>query len=70
MREKGFASRIVVQRSTEEETLHIVQFWRDSDIQPETNETGSNIKNGNAKASESFFTQVSRLSSWRRDNEQ
>ncbi|KAK1557406.1 hypothetical protein Q3G72_024141 [Acer saccharum] len=29
MREKGYASRIIVQRSTEEESLHIIKFWRD-----------------------------------------
>ncbi|GKV26849.1 hypothetical protein SLEP1_g36071 [Rubroshorea leprosula] len=33
MRERGFASRIVVQRSTEEESLHVIKFWRDFDIQ-------------------------------------
>lgn len=32
MREKGYTSRIVLQRSTEEESLHIIKFWRDSDI--------------------------------------
>ncbi|KAL8101469.1 uncharacterized protein LOC141684266 isoform X2 [Apium graveolens] len=70
MREKGYASRIVVQRSTEEETLHIVKFWRDSDIQLENNETKSKNRNGNTRGSESFFTQMSRLSFWKRDNEQ
>ena len=30
MRRKGFASRIVVQRYTEEESLHILKFWRDT----------------------------------------
>ncbi|KAI0503582.1 hypothetical protein KFK09_014516 [Dendrobium nobile] len=29
MREMGYASRIVVQRSTEEESLHIIKFWRE-----------------------------------------
>lgn len=28
MRRKGFASRIIVQRSTEEESLHVLKFWR------------------------------------------
>lgn len=28
MRRKGFASRIVVQRYTEEESLHVLKFWR------------------------------------------
>ncbi|KAL2337514.1 hypothetical protein Fmac_011960 [Flemingia macrophylla] len=31
MRKKGYASKIVVQRSTEEESLHIIKFWRDLD---------------------------------------
>lgn len=31
MRQKGYASRIVIQRSTEEESLHIIKFWRDLD---------------------------------------
>ena len=30
MRKKGFASRIVVQRYTEEESLHILKFWREA----------------------------------------
>ena len=33
MREKGYASRIVLQRSTDEESLHIIKFWRGSDIE-------------------------------------
>ncbi|KAF5179772.1 hemK methyltransferase family member [Thalictrum thalictroides] len=28
---KGYASRIVVQRSTEEESLHVIKFWRDAE---------------------------------------
>ncbi|KAL5547859.1 hypothetical protein UlMin_003090 [Ulmus minor] len=32
MREKGYASRIVLQRSTDEERLQIIKFWRDSDL--------------------------------------
>ncbi|KAF4378318.1 hypothetical protein G4B88_015889 [Cannabis sativa] len=31
MRQKGYASRIVLQRSTDEESLHIIKFWRESD---------------------------------------
>ncbi|XP_062078048.1 uncharacterized protein LOC133782710 [Humulus lupulus] len=33
MRQKGYASRIVLQRSTDEESLHIIKFWRESDKQ-------------------------------------
>lgn len=29
MREKGYGSRIIVQRSTEEESLHVIKFWRE-----------------------------------------
>ncbi|GMI80100.1 HemK methyltransferase [Hibiscus trionum] len=37
MMKKGYASRIVVQRSTEEESLHIIKFWRDIDIEVDAN---------------------------------
>lgn len=30
MQRKGFASRIVIQRYTEEESLHVLKFWRDA----------------------------------------
>lgn len=33
MKEKGYASRIIVQRLTEEENLQIIKFWRDFDSQ-------------------------------------
>ncbi|KAL5705852.1 peptide chain release factor N(5)-glutamine methyltransferase [Ranunculus cassubicifolius] len=32
MREKGYASRVVLRRSTEEESLSIIKFWRASDV--------------------------------------
>ncbi|XP_031504498.1 uncharacterized protein LOC116267078 [Nymphaea colorata] len=35
MRDKGYASRIVVQRSTEEERLHVLKFWRDAEAASE-----------------------------------
>ncbi|KAL3647604.1 hypothetical protein CASFOL_008572 [Castilleja foliolosa] len=38
MRKKGYASRIVLQRSTDEERLHIIKFWRDLNILSEANE--------------------------------
>ncbi|MED6138880.1 hypothetical protein PIB30_078713 [Stylosanthes scabra] len=31
MKKKGYASKIIIQRSTEEESLHIIKFWRDFD---------------------------------------
>lgn len=39
MREKGYASRIIVQRSTEEESLLVIKFWHDPDAQVDANET-------------------------------
>ncbi|CAL0329621.1 unnamed protein product [Lupinus luteus] len=33
MRKKGYASKIIIQRSTEEESLHIIKFWRDFDTE-------------------------------------
>ncbi|XP_057792568.1 uncharacterized protein LOC131009290 [Salvia miltiorrhiza] len=38
MRKKGYASRIILQRSTEEESLSIIKFWRDTDTLLEANE--------------------------------
>lgn len=37
MRKRGYASRIVLQRSTDEESLHIIKFWRDLDTLLEVN---------------------------------
>ncbi|WCJ26223.1 Ribosomal RNA small subunit methyltransferase C [Euphorbia peplus] len=39
MRKRGYASRIIVQRSTEEESLHIIKFWRDPDTQLDVKKT-------------------------------
>ncbi|CAN6926165.1 unnamed protein product, partial [Brassica oleracea] len=50
MRKRGYASRIVVQRSTEEENLIILKFWRDKDEEGVDKETSS----------ESFMKQFSR----------
>lgn len=30
MRDRGYSSRIIVQRSTEEESLHVIKFWREN----------------------------------------
>ncbi|KAJ9541210.1 hypothetical protein OSB04_027716 [Centaurea solstitialis] len=38
MRYKGYGAKMVVQRSTEEETLHVIKFWRDPDMQMVGNE--------------------------------
>lgn len=58
MREKGFASKIVVQRSTEEESLHVIKFWREFD----GNEGGSLCKMGSPKGWEFLVSQFSRFS--------
>lgn len=41
MKERGFASRIIVQRSTEEESLHVIKFWRESEDNGSSSGTGS-----------------------------
>ncbi|XP_018835674.1 methyltransferase N6AMT1-like isoform X2 [Juglans regia] len=38
MREKGYAARIVIQRSTEEESLHVIKFWREFNTQSRSKE--------------------------------
>lgn len=50
MREMGYASRIVVQRSTEEESLHVIKFWREHD---------------EVKSSGSWISQFPLFSFWR-----
>ncbi|XP_021905925.1 hemK methyltransferase family member 2 [Carica papaya] len=59
MREKGYAARIVVQRSTEEENLHIIKFWRDLDSKIKEKETHSSGFLG------SLVSQFPSLSLWR-----
>ncbi|EYU46290.1 hypothetical protein ABFS82_04G056100 [Erythranthe guttata] len=67
MRKKGYASRIILQRSTEEESLHIIKFWRDSDVLMDANERVTVNKTGNGMASESAA--FSPFSIWRRGNQ-
>ncbi|KMT15736.1 hypothetical protein BVRB_3g057140 [Beta vulgaris subsp. vulgaris] len=57
MREKGYASKIVVQRSTEEESLHVIKFWRDP-------ESEVSVKKAAAKKGSptSVFSRFSRFS--------
>ncbi|TKY44462.1 methyltransferase protein [Spatholobus suberectus] len=59
MRKKGYASKIVVQRSTEEESLHIIKFWRDFDT--EVNETDQSASGFIG----SLLTQIPLFSYWR-----
>ncbi|GJZ22214.1 HemK methyltransferase family member 2-like protein [Tanacetum coccineum] len=68
MRDKGCASKIVVQRSTEEESLHVIKFWRDPDIRLDGNEAGSIAKIGSPRGLEFLRSQLSRLSFKRQGN--
>ncbi|KAK6917700.1 Methyltransferase small domain [Dillenia turbinata] len=61
MRKKGYAARIVLQRSTEEESLHIIKFWRDYDSEVETAEVGSTNKTFPTRVVDSLLSQLSRL---------
>ncbi|WVZ08137.1 hypothetical protein V8G54_021483 [Vigna mungo] len=62
MRKKGYGSKIVVQRSTEEESLHIIKFWRDFDIgKDEPNQSASGFIG-------SLLTHIPLFSFWRGTN--
>lgn len=60
MRQKGYSARIVVQRSTEEESLHVIKFWRDSDIF-DAKELETTQKTVPARAMEFLVSQFSQL---------
>ncbi|KAK6921580.1 Methyltransferase domain [Dillenia turbinata] len=62
MKERGFASRIVLQRSTEEENIHIIKFWRDADSKVETKEVGSAKKTLAGRVMDSLLSQLPHLS--------
>lgn len=66
MRKKGYASQIILQRSTEEESLHIIKFWRDRDTLLEANECTEAVEKGNGLPSES--PHCTPLSLWRFGN--
>lgn len=61
MMEKGYAARIVVQRSTEEENLHIIKFWHDFDIQMDAKDIVPN-KAAPVGVMDTLLSQVHRLS--------
>ncbi|XP_008779458.1 methyltransferase N6AMT1-like [Phoenix dactylifera] len=61
MREKGYASRIIVQRSTEEESLHVIKFWREDIAEME----GARAV---ASGSESWVSHFPLRSFWRGNN--
>ncbi|XP_051118465.1 uncharacterized protein LOC127242812 [Andrographis paniculata] len=64
MRKKGYASRIALQRTTDEESLHVIKFWRDPSILLEANEqmASDNTENSQAEDSPTF----SPFKFWRR----
>ncbi|XP_073002420.1 uncharacterized protein [Typha latifolia] len=57
MRGKGYASRIVLQRSTDEESLHVIKFWRDGVSGVDRPRTGTS-------GSQSWFPQFPLGSRW------
>lgn len=70
MRKKGYASRIVVQRSTEEESLHVIKFWRDPEFQvgvPKDLSMATTQRTTSAVVIDSLLSQIPRLSFWRND---
>ncbi|KAL6505343.1 hypothetical protein OROGR_025160 [Orobanche gracilis] len=66
MRKRGYASRIVLQRSTEEESLHIIKFWRDLDTLLEANECATLSKMVGGTATE--YSPFTPFSIWKRRN--
>ncbi|GAB2281069.1 hypothetical protein Dimus_015678 [Dionaea muscipula] len=63
MQEKGYTARIVVQRSTEEESLQVIKFWRDSDAVLEVKKA-SMTRSISKKVMESVLAQFPRLPFW------
>ncbi|KAL3523220.1 hypothetical protein ACH5RR_016054 [Cinchona calisaya] len=68
MKKKGYAARIVLQRSTEEESLHIIKFWRDPNSQLEANDAKLLTKTDHGAGFGSFLSQLSQMSFWRSGN--
>lgn len=62
MRDKGYAARIVVQRTTEEESLHVIKFWRDLDSPVDVNEMATVNKTFPSRGVDFLLSQLSRLS--------
>ncbi|XP_041021983.1 methyltransferase N6AMT1-like [Juglans microcarpa x Juglans regia] len=65
MRQKGYAARIVVQRSTEEESLHVIKFWRDFDTRVDLKEMAATNKTIPARVMESLVSQFPLSAFWR-----
>ncbi|XVF28334.1 hypothetical protein REPUB_Repub15cG0020600 [Reevesia pubescens] len=65
MRKKGYASRIILQRSTEEESLHIIKFWKDFDIEVDTKDAVTDSNSVPAGVLDSVLSRFQRSSFWR-----
>lgn len=65
MRKKGYGSKIILQRSTEEESLHVIKFWRDSDC---LLESGQKATTPNKASPGSVFSKFPRFPFWRDGN--
>lgn len=61
MRRKGFASRIVVQRYTEEESLHVLKFWRLDDSSELEGPTSLSVSPRTSSFHRTFSQRLSRL---------
>ncbi|GAB4840829.1 hypothetical protein Ancab_021589 [Ancistrocladus abbreviatus] len=67
MRDRGYAARIILQRSTGEDSLHVVKFWPDSQTEIVTQKVATN-KAISTKVAESVLSQISRFPFWSVDN--
>lgn len=65
MRRKGFASRIVIQRSTEEESLHVLKFWREVSKESVESSFGPPSPSGRTPLQRSLSQRLSRLVSFK-----
>lgn len=65
MKKKGYAACIVLQRSTEEESLHVIKFWQDPNSKLEANKAKV-LNHGTAIGS--FISQFSQVSLWKSRN--
>lgn len=65
MRRKGFASRIVVQRYTEEESLHVLKFWRLDDTCDQANPLTPSISPRTSFLHRTFSQRLAQLVSFK-----
>ncbi|MCO5601993.1 hypothetical protein L7F22_056120 [Adiantum nelumboides] len=65
MRRKGFASRIAVQRYTDEESLHVLKFWRLDDSLDQEAPTMPSVSPRTSSIHRSFSQRLARLVSFK-----